>query len=158
MEKREIRILVEEYAGIEALNENDRNLLSEARKISEQAYAPYSGFHVGAAVELSNGKQISGSNQENMAYPSGLCAERVALFYAGSSYPEAGIKTLAISAINQEGERPDVAAPCGACRQVMLESEMRAGTPMRVILDGNPIRILNGISSLLPFSFKKEYL
>lgn len=158
MEKKEITIFIEEYASIDQLNSDDKALLADARKISEHAYAPYSGFHVGAALELTNGERILGSNQENMAYPSGLCAERVALFYAGSSFPDSGIKTMAISAVNQQGERPPVAAPCGACRQVMLESEMRAGFAMRIILDGNPITILNGISSLLPFSFKKEYL
>ncbi len=158
METKEIRIYVREFARLEELNQNDQQLLILARKTAQNAYAPYSGFMVGAAVEMANGEQITGSNQENMAYPSGLCAERVALFTAGSHFPDVPIKTLAITAINKEGQIPAVAAPCGACRQVMLESEVRGRQKMRIILDGQPIIMLEGVDSLLPFSFKKEYL
>lgn len=158
METKEIRIIVQEYASIDELPENDRKLLITARETTSRAYAPYSGFKVGAAVELGNGEIVEGSNQENMAYPSGLCAERVALFYAGSKYPDQPIKAMAITAVNQKGELAPVAAPCGACRQVMLESEVRSETPMRLILDGEKIIVLEGIGSLLPFSFSKDYL
>lgn len=158
METKEIRIYVREYDSIETLAENDGALLQLARQTTSNAYAPYSGFKVGAAVELANGELIAGSNQENMAYPSGLCAERVALFCAGSRFPEVAVKTIAVTAINSEGKVPAIAAPCGACRQVMQETEVRAKQKIRIILDGQPITILEGVESLLPFSFKQEYL
>lgn len=158
METKEIRIYVREYAKMEELDEKGQKLLSLARQTAFTAYAPYSGFKVGAAVEMANGELVAGNNQENMAYPSGLCAERVALFAAGSRFSDVAIKSLAISAVNKDGQKPPIAAPCGACRQVMLESEVRAGQKIRIILDGQPIIILDGVDSLLPFSFKQEYL
>lgn len=158
MRTKEIRIYIREYESIDKLDESDRLLLLLARETTANAYAPYSGFKVGAAVELENGEQIAGSNQENMAYPSGLCAERVALFYAGSQFPDNAVKAIAVTAVNNKGEVPAIAAPCGACRQVMLETEVRAKQKMRIILDGNPIMVLDGVDSLLPFSFKQEYL
>ncbi len=158
METKEIRIYVREYANLEELSGNDQKLLKLARQTTQNAYAPYSGFRVGAAVEMANGEQVAGSNQENMAYPSGLCAERVALFAAGSKFPDVSIKSIAVTAVNKDGKIPAVAAPCGACRQVMLESEVRAGQKIRIILDGQPITVLEGVDSLLPFSFKQEYL
>ncbi len=157
MKTKEIRIFVCEYERIEEMEAKDRTLLTLARQSAVSAYAPYSGFKVGAAVELENGEYITGSNQENGAYPSGLCAERVALFYAGSHYPDVAVKTIAIAAVNKNGEVPPI-APCGACRQVMQETEIRARQKIRVILDGHPITVLEGVDSLLPFSFKQEYL
>jgi len=158
METKEIRIYVREYGTIGEMEEKDRALLLLARQSATDAYAPYSGFKVGAAVRLENGEQVTGSNQENAAYPSGLCAERVALFYAGSKFPGIAVNAIAIAAVNKEGKVPSVVSPCGACRQVMQEAETRFQQKIRVILDGQPIIILEGIDSLLPFSFKQEYL
>lgn len=158
METKEIRIYVREYNLIDELPEKERSLLLLARETTKNAYAPYSEFKVGAAVEMENGARVSGSNQENMAYPSGLCAERVALFYAGSQFPGVAVKTIALTAVNKEGTVPPIATPCGACRQVMLETEVRSKQKMRIILDGQPITVLEGVDSLLPFSFKPEYL
>ncbi|MDX9883676.1 MAG: cytidine deaminase [Prolixibacteraceae bacterium] len=158
MKTKEIRIYVREYTGLDELNGDDRQLLQLARQTAQHAYAPYSGFRVGAAIELANGERVTGNNQENMAYPSGLCAERVALFTAGARFPDVAVKTLAVTAINKEGKTPAIAAPCGACRQVMLESEVRAGQNIRIILDGQPITVLEGVGSLLPLNFKQEYL
>lgn len=159
MKTTEIRIVVQEFETIEELPENDQLLVSEARKITDLAYAPYSGFHVGAAILLGNGQIIKGNNQENSAYPSGLCAERVAMFYANSNYPSTEIKTIAVSAAKNGMLVEEPVKPCGACRQVLAEAEMRFRHPIRIILDGkNSILVLNGVESLLPLSFSKKYL
>ena len=159
MKTTEIRILVHEFANIDELPVNDQNLLLEARRITRQAYAPYSGFHVGAAVLLDNGMTIAGNNQENSAYPSGLCAERVALFYANANYPDSGVKTIAISAAKDGVLVNEPVKPCGSCRQALAETEVRFKTPIRIILDGQDgILVLNGVESLLPLSFSKKAL
>ena len=159
MKTTEIRILVHEFANIDELPVNDQNLLLEARRITRQAYAPYSGFHVGAAVLLDNGMTIAGNNQENSAYPSGLCAERVALFYANANYPDSGVKTIAISAAKDGVLVNEPVKPCGSCRQALAETEVRFKTPIRIILDGqDSILVLNGVESLLPLSFSKKAL
>lgn len=120
---------------------------------ARNAYAPYSKFQVGAAVWLENGMIITGNNQENVAYPSGLCAERVALFYAGAQYPDVAVCAIAISA-QTEGEQVELITPCGACRQVLLETETRHKHPMKVILCGRAqICIAESAASLLPLSF-----
>ncbi len=159
MKTKEIKIVVFEYQTIDELPENDQHLLLAARKATVNAYAPYSGFHVGAAVLLANGEIISGNNQENSAYPSGLCAERVAMFYANASHPESAVKTIAVSAQKNGIIVSDSVKPCGSCRQAMAETEVRYGEPIRVILDGtDSILVLNGIESLLPLSFSKKDL
>jgi cytidine deaminase len=159
MKTTEIRIVVQEFETIDELPDNDQLLVSEARKITDLAYAPYSGFHVGAAILLENGQIITGNNQENSAYPSGLCAERVAMFYANANYPSAEIKTIAVSAAKHGMLVDEPVKPCGACRQALAEAEMRFGHPIRIILDGkNSILVLNGVESLLPLSFSKRDL
>jgi len=159
MKTTEIRITVREFENIDELPESERALLMEARRISEFAYAPYSGFHVGAAVLLGNGKITTGNNQENSAYPSGLCAERVALFYANANYPDSEVKMIAISAAKNGILVQDPVKPCGGCRQSLAEAETRFNTPMRIILDGkDSIIMLNGVESLLPLSFSKKDL
>ena len=159
MKTSEIKIVVYEYETIEELPDTDRMLLSEARKIAKLAYAPYSGFHVGAAVLLGNGKIFTGNNQENSAYPSGLCAERVALFYANANHPESEVKSIAVSAAKNGILVDDSVKPCGSCRQALVETEVRFGQPIRIILDGqNSILVLNDVESLLPLSFSKEAL
>jgi cytidine deaminase len=154
-----IEFKVFEYLNIDELSDQDKNLLQCAREAGKDAYAPYSHFRVGSAVLLENGEIIRGNNQENAAYPSGLCAERVALFYASANYPSVAIKALAVSALNIEGIRTEIAKPCGACRQVISEFEDLSGTPVRIILDGqNTINVFEGIDNLLPMRFRKDDL
>ena len=159
MKTTEIKIVVYEFENIGELPENDQRLLIEARRITALAYAPYSGFHVGAAILLENGMIITGNNQENSAYPSGLCAERVALFYANANYPDSKVKTIAISAAKNGILVNESVKPCGSCRQALAETEVRFETPIRIILDGqDSILVLHGVESLLPLSFSKKDL
>lgn len=159
MKTSEIKIVVYEYETIHELPENDRLLLAEARKITGNAYAPYSGFYVGAAVLLGNGQIFTGNNQENSAYPSGLCAERVALFYANANYPESKVKAIAVSAAKNGVLVSEPVKPCGSCRQALAEAEVRFNHPIRIILDGqHSIMVLQGVESLLPLSFSKAAL
>ncbi len=159
MKTTEIKILVREFDNIEELSSDEQHLLLEARRITQQAYAPYSGFHVGAAVLLYNGQIVTGNNQENSAYPSGLCAERVTLFYANANFPESAVKAIAISAAKNGVLVNEPVKPCGGCRQALAEAEARFGKPIRIILDGqDSILILDGIESLLPLSFSKKAL
>lgn len=139
----------------EELSAEDRHLIDEAKRATKRSYAPYSRFHVGAAALLEGGVVVTGSNQENVAYPSGLCAERTALFSAGSACPDKAVVALAIAA-NTEGKftrRP--ITPCGACRQVMLETEQRYQTPIRILLYGaEEVCVINGgVKELLPLQF-----
>lgn len=158
MKTTEIRILVQEYSSIDELSDTDRNLILEARKITSLAYAPYSGYQVGAAVLLGNGRIITGNNQENSAYPSGLCAERVTMFYANANYPDSNIVAIAVSASKDGQLITDTAKPCGGCRQALAEAESRFGKPIRIILDGGTIMVVQGIECLLPLSFSKKDL
>ncbi len=137
------------------LDGRQRRLVDVARKATERSYAPYSKFHVGAAIELDNGEIVSGSNQENAAYPSGTCAERTAAYYAHATYPDAKFKAIAIAAIGTDGkEISDPVAPCGACRQALLEYETLAGENVEVILVGSrAIYILPSVRSTLPLAF-----
>jgi len=139
---------------ISELETIDRNLISEAQKAIEGSYSPYSKFKVGAAVLLDNGTIIRGANQENRSYPVGMCAERVALFYAGANNKDNNIISIAISAKNEKGEFAQ-AYPCGACLQVMVETQARAKQKLRIIVQKNAeiVQIFNGIESLIPFSF-----
>jgi len=147
----------EEFNSLEELSSEQRTLISKAIEAGKNAYAPYSGFNVGAAVRLENGEIITGSNQENAAYPSGLCAERVALFYAGAKYPGTRILSVAIAAT--KGGKPvgKPVSPCGGCRQVMVETERRHARPMEILLYGTEkIRIIHNASDLLPLPFTLE--
>ena len=124
-----------------------------AIKATGQSYAPYSKFHVGAAALLEDGTIVTGSNQENAAYPSGLCAERVALFHAGHQYPDMPVVALAIAAATN-GRQVESISPCGACRQVLLEAEQRYGKPMKVLLCGTKeVVVAESAESLLPLCF-----
>ena len=143
-----------------SLNSEEKDLVNRAKNSLEAAYAPYSGFLVGATVLLENGEIISGNNQENVAYPSGLCAERVAIFYAGANFPNVKIKTIAITAVSKKFEIKDVISPCGACRQAIAEYEVKQENDIRILLH-NPddsILIVNSVSDLLPFMFKSKGL
>ena len=154
MKELTIRIPIRVF-DYEELGADDRRLIDAAREATRRSYSPYSRFAVGAALRLLDGTFVSGSNQENAASPSGLCAERTTLFYANSRYPDQPVDTLAIAARNERGEF--LAAPippCGACRQVMLETEKRYGHEMRILLYGTQgIYEIQGVSGLLPLSF-----
>lgn len=140
------------------LSEIERELLVRAKTINSQAYAPYSNFYVSTCAYLSTGEFVEGVNQENVAYPSGLCAERVALFRIGAQFPGSVIKKILIMGRHREGDWQYI-SPCGACRQVMLEFENRQKQDIEVILYmGNQIIKIKSIKDLLPFSFVKEVL
>jgi cytidine deaminase len=154
MKATKIEITVYEADNVKELTPADGALLQEAIKATENAYAPYSKFNVGAAVLLDNGEIIHGSNQENAAYPSGLCAERVALFYASSRYPNVAIKAIAINSTVNGKENNDPVYPCGDCRQVLLECENRFGKPIKVIMgSASKIQVVHSIKDLLPLCF-----
>jgi cytidine deaminase len=139
------------------LNAADQQLVTAAKAARSRAYAPYSRFQVGASVRLENGQIVEGNNQENIAYPSGLCAERVALFYAGANYPNVAIESICIVVQGDLIAAENYVSPCGSCRQVMLESEARQTSSIRVLLVQNDGRIfiLNACKDLLPFGFMK---
>ncbi|WP_297097370.1 cytidine deaminase [uncultured Draconibacterium sp.] len=159
MRNNEVTIKVCEYDAVEELPESDQKLLLAAREASKNAYAPYSKFCVGAALLLENGEVITGSNQENADFTDGICAERVALFYANSTYPDQAVKAIAVTAKNSHGFLEFPAQPCGSCRQVLVETETRYNQPIRVILDGKKhIQVLEGADNLLPFAFKPSDL
>jgi len=147
-------------AHLSELEMQDKELIANAREAFATAYAPYSGFLVGASVLLDNGEIINGSNQENVAYPSGLCAERVALFYAGARFPDAKIISIAVSVMSKAFKVTDVISPCGACRQVMAEYEDKQEQAIKVILHSptDQVLIANTVESLLPFMFKSPLL
>ena len=143
-----------------SLNSEEKDMVNRAKNSLDDAYAPYSGFLVGATVLLENGEIISGNNQENVAYPSGLCAERVAIFYAGSQFPDVKMKTIAVTAISKKFEITDVISPCGSCRQAIAEYEVKQEENIRILLHhpDDSVLILNSISDLLPFMFKSKGL
>ena len=148
------------YNSAKDLDNKDAELLLAAQKMVKTAYAPYSEFHVGAAVLLENGKIVTGNNQENAAYPSGLCAERVAIYYAGAQYPNVGIKAIAISVKSKNMVVSEPLSPCGACRQAIAEYENKFEKPIKIIMTGEkgPVYIAKSIESLLPLMFSKKYL
>jgi len=160
MKVKKINISYEEYKEDEKLLDTDMNLVEEAVDALSGSYAPYSEFHVGAALLLANGKIVRGSNQENAAYPSGLCAERVALFHASSEYPNQPVISLAITGKSDHFTTTDPITPCGSCRQVIAETEKRQGSEIRIIMKGEKgvTRIVEGIDSLLPMVFHEEKL
>ena len=139
----------------EELTNEELMLVNSAKEASRRSYAPYSEFHVGASVLLDDGTVLQGSNQENCAFPSGMCAERTAIFYANSQYPNRSIKSLCIAAHDEDGNFTRLpVTPCGGCRQVMLESEKRSDGNMRIIMYGTEfVYIVESASSLLPLQF-----
>ena len=142
------------------LSAADAELIEAAREATYRSYAPYSRFSVGAAVRLADGTLLSGNNQENAAYPSGLCAERTTLFYANARYPELAVSTLAIAARGTDGAfLAQPIPPCGACRQVMLEVQNRHHQPMRILLYGTEgIYEVSRVEDLLPLTFDESFL
>lgn len=158
--KERIEIEYEVYNDISELSEQDAWLLNEARSVTEQAYAPYSNFHVGAAAMLANGEVVVGTNQENAAYPVGSCAERVLLGTAATMHSKMPIKSMAISYDGEEIKSDHPISPCGMCRQALLEYETRMKEPIRLILGGmeGKVYIIRSASLLLPFAFTKSEL
>lgn len=145
-----------EYDSIDELNAEDKSLMQQAQEAGKTAYAPYSNFSVGAAVLLENGVVVKGSNQENAAYPTGLCAERVAVFSAGSNYPGVAIKTIAITAKSSRIKVESPVTPCGDCRQAISEYEVLYNKPIRFLLMGETGKVLElkNVGSLLPLRFE----
>ena len=153
MKENKIEIPVKVYA-YEELSEANRQLIDKAKEMTYHSYAPYSHFSVGAAALLANGEIVCGSNQENAAYPSGICAERTTLFYANSQYPDVAVKTLAIAARNESGEFIEQpVSPCGACRQVMSEFLPASGDIDVIVAKSTEDYKIFKLSELLPNSF-----
>ena len=154
MTSKEIKIAYQEYDSIEQLSSMDRELAEAAIQATEGSYAPYSKFNVGAAVRLDSGLIVKGSNQENAAYPSGLCAERTAMFYASATYPENIMTGIAITASQEGALCANPVTPCGACRQVMAQYQTKGGKPMSILLVGsNKIWKFEKVDDLLPLIF-----
>ncbi|OOG68740.1 cytidine deaminase [Flavobacterium sp. A45] len=148
------------FETIQELPLVEQNLMLKAIEVRKNAYAPYSKFRVGAAILLDNGEVVVGSNQENAAYPSGLCAERVAIFYAGAIYPEAIILKIAITAASDNNKTTSPVPPCGACRQSIAEYEIRQESPIEIYYMGESGSIHQSASlkNLLPFMFDNKLL
>ena len=145
--------------SFEELDNVKQHLINKAKEQVFKAYAPYSEFHVGAAIELENGEIFAGNNQENSAYPSGLCAERVAMFYANAQYPDVPVRTIAIAAYTNGKFLEQPVTPCGSCRQVLLETEMRFEKDINILLYGtNEIFLIENVRQLLPLCFEKSSL
>ncbi|RKS44910.1 cytidine deaminase [Gillisia mitskevichiae] len=151
---------IEIYDSIDELPKEVIQLMNTAVEAREKAYAPYSKFHVGAAILLDNNEVIPGSNQENASYPSGLCAERTAIYYAGAKYPEAIIKRIAISATSLNHAVTSPIPPCGACRQAIAEYEIKQNEPIEIYFMGETGEVAksNSLKDLLPFAFDKSNL
>lgn len=150
----ELKIQISEYQ-LDELSSEEQELVRMAIDATERSYAKYSQFHVGAALLLDNGERLIGCNQENAAFPAGICAERSAIFAAGAQYPQSAVTMLAIAARDTSGElTAEPVSPCGTCRQVMIETETRFQQPISILLYGrNRIYKMKGIRNLMPLSF-----
>ena len=154
MTEKEFKINFVEYASLDELNAEDRELASEAITAMNNAYAPYSHFHVGAAVRMSNGQIVRGSNQENAAFPSSLCAERTAMFAAAAKYPDKDMRSIAVAGGVYGKLANQPVTPCGACRQVMAQYQTKAGKAMSVIMIGaSRIWKFEKVDDILPLIF-----
>lgn len=158
--KLQINSEIEVYASETDLPDMDFKLVQQAKHAVNHAYAPYSNFYVGAAVLLENGEIVTGNNQENAAYPSGLCAERVALFYASAEYNTSPIKTLAITCKSPGRIIEKPVSPCGSCRQAIAEYEEKYNQPIRIIMSGENGKVYacQGVEQLLPLMFNRKQL
>ena len=150
----------EVYEDISSLSEADKKLMLLAIEARKNAYAPYSNFLVGASILLDNGEVIKGNNQENAAYPSGLCAERIALFYAGANFPNSKILKIAVTASSSQQITKEPIPPCGACRQSISEYEIKQNQPIEILFMGAKGKVVKStsLSNLLPFAFDKSML
>ncbi len=160
MKKHKIEINLEVYDSVSELPQDIQKLMNKAQKAREDAYAPYSRFRVGAALALQSGEIIIGNNQENAAFPSGLCAERVAIFHAGATNPNATIKTMAITARSLQYKVTEPIPPCGSCRQAIAEYEIKQESPIAIYFMGETGKVAKAasIGDLLPLLFDKSYL
>lgn len=160
MKKVKIESHLEVYDDISELPDTVQSLMKAAFKVRDNAYAPYSNFTVGAAILLDNGEVITGSNQENASYPSGLCAERTAIYYCGANFPKAKIKAMAISAKARAKETTTPIPPCGACRQAIAEYEVKQQEPITLFFMGESGKVIksDSLENLLPLLFTQNYL
>lgn len=160
MTKHEIKIAFEEHDSIKQLDKPDYELCLEAAKALKNSHSPYSKFRVGAALRLQSGRIIYGSNQENVAYPSGLCAERVALFYWGANHPDDPVESMAVTAQTDEFMLTKPVTSCGSCLQVLAEVEKKQNKPIKIILyaEQGAVWVIKGIENQLPFLFYEERL
>jgi cytidine deaminase len=160
MVKEELKFTVEVYDSIDELKQDDAFLLSEARSVTQFAYAPYSNFQVGAVAKLINGEIVTGTNQENASYPAGICAERSLLSSAASQHPGVAIETMAVTYNNLKGDSSTPVSPCGICRQVISEFQNRFQKPIRIILSGmeGKVQIIDNAGYLLPLAFSSDDL
>jgi cytidine deaminase len=160
MTNHEIKINFQEYASVDELDQQDKALCLEAVKALKNSHSPYSKFRVGAAMRLQSGKIIHASNQENVAYPSGLCAERVALFYWGANHPDDPIESMAVTAHSDEFKIMKPITSCGACLQVLAEYEKKQDRAIKMLLycQEGPVWVATGIESFLPFLFFEDRL
>ncbi|GAA4844812.1 cytidine deaminase [Algivirga pacifica] len=159
-EKINYTIQLERYTSLEELPKDYQQLVIKAREASRNAYAPYSSFYVGAAVQLETGEIILGNNQENAAYPSGMCAERSAMYWIGGNRPGQKIKAIAVVANNQQKHEFVAISPCGACRQALLEYEHKQEQAIAMIMEteNHGFLVVDSIRSLLPVTFDQESL
>ncbi|WP_222984952.1 cytidine deaminase [Flagellimonas meishanensis] len=160
MKKKQIGFELSIFETSDELSKDEKKLLETAEAARYDAYAPYSNFQVGAALLLENGQIIIGNNQENASYPSGLCAERVAVFQAGARYPGVAIVSIAISAASKEHLLEVPAAPCGNCRQSIIEYEQRQKSPITLIMraEKGPIYSCTSVADILPLAFGSSFL
>ena len=159
MKQRAYTVRMFEYDQLDELSEEQILLVKTAIQAARDAYAPYSEYHVGAALRLVNEEIVIGSNQENAAFPSGICAERVAIFYAGAKHPDVAVRSIAIAAIHKGVIQESPVTPCGACRQVLYEKELQGEEPMELILYGSKkIQVIKRVTDLLPLPFTLESL
>ena len=160
MKKIQIETKLSVFESFEELSQSEKDFMNQAIEIRKKAYAPYSKFQVGAAIVLDNGVVLQGSNQENAAYPSGLCAERVVIFYAGANYPDNKIVKLFISATPSDRDSENPIPPCGSCRQSIAEYEIKQDLPIEIYFMGakGAIYKSDSLKNLLPFMFDKSNL
>ncbi|MCH4551582.1 cytidine deaminase [Aestuariibaculum lutulentum] len=160
MKEIKIETVLQVYDTINELPKDIINLMERAVEARNKAYAPYSKFNVGAALLLNNGEIVSGNNQENASYPSGLCAERTAIYYAGANYPEAAVLKMAISATSINKPTLEPIPPCGACRQAIAEYEIKQNQPIEIYFMGETgkVAMSKSLENLLPFVFDKSAL
>lgn len=160
MKQENINITITVFESFSELPSNQKQLMEQAIHSRSKAYAPYSNFCVGAAVLLINGEIVTGNNQENASYPSGLCAERVAIFHASSQFPGVQIKSIAITATSKNYMVNRPVAPCGNCRQSISEYENKQGTPIELLFMGETGEVIqcNSVVDILPLAFNSSFL
>ncbi len=160
MKELEIKSILQVYDSFDELPGEIQNLMSESITIRDKAYAPYSEFLVGAALLLENGEVVLGNNQENACYPSGLCAERTAIYYAGANFPDVAIVKMALSARSLKYQLLTPTPPCGACRQSIAEYEVKQDKPIEIYFMGETGKVVksSSLANLLPLVFDNSYL